>query len=167
MLYSTSYLDVHLALVVPDHLRNKFSNSESILKLKNIRAFVRKESHFSARAHQLFPNFNVTELDSEIEFFNNKEFHNQIILTTAEGGSAWTLLYPEYVVVNPFANRQGAPLVIAVSDEDLILEHFLSTWIKIKQTDGTIDTLFAHWIQGETSQKNKTRWNLMDYLLNK
>ena len=160
MLYSTSYLDVHLALVVPDHLRNKFSNSESILKLKNIRAFVRKESHFSARAHQLFPNFNVTELDSEIEFFNNKEFHNQIILTTAEGGSAWTLLYPEYVVVNPFANRQGAPLVIAVSDEDLILEHFLSTWIKIKQTDGTIDTLFAHWIQGETSQKNKTRWNL-------
>jgi ABC-type amino acid transport substrate-binding protein len=88
MLYSTSYLDVHLALVVPDHLRNKFSNSESILKLKNIRAFVRKESHFSARAHQLFPNFNVTELDSEIEFFNNKEFHNQIILTTAEGGSA-------------------------------------------------------------------------------
>ncbi len=167
MLYSTSYLDVHLALVVPDHLRNKFSNSESILKLKNIQAFVRKESHFSARAHQLFPNFNVTELDSEIEFFNNKEFHNQIILTTAEGGSAWTLLYPEYVVVNPFANRQGAPLVIAVSDEDLILEHFLSTWIKIKQTDGTIDTLFAHWIQGETSQKNKTRWNLVDYLLNK
>jgi len=166
MLYSTSYLDVHLALVVPDHQRNKFSDSESILKLKNAQAFVRKESNFSTRAHLIFPNLKVTELDSEAEFFNNKEFRNQIILTTAEGGSAWTLLYPDYVVVHPFADRQGAPLVIVVSDEDLILEHFLSTWIKVKQTDGTIDTLFAHWIQGETAKKNKPRWSIMNYIFN-
>jgi len=164
MLYSTSYLDVHLALVVPDHQRNKFSNSESILKLKNTQAFVRKESNFSTRAHLLFPNFKVTELDSEAEFFNDKEYQDQIILTTAEGGSAWTLLYPNYVVVHPFSGRQGAPLVIAVSDEDLILEHFLSTWIKIKQTDGTIDALFAHWIQGETAKASKPRWSVMNYI---
>jgi len=125
---------------------------------------VRKESNFSTRAHLLFPNLKVTELDSEAEFFNDKEFHDQIILTTAEGGSAWTLLYPDYVVINPFANRQGAPLVIAVSDEDLILEHFLSTWIKIKQTDGTIDTLFAHWIQGETAKTSEPRRNIMNYI---
>ncbi len=167
MLYSTSYLDVHLALVVPDHEHNKFSDLDSILKLKNVQACVRKASNFSARIHQLFPNFKVTELSSEAEFFNNKEFHDQVILTTAEGGSAWTLLYPDYVVVNPFANRQGAPLVIAVSDEDLILEHFLSTWIKIKQTDGTIDALFAHWIQGETTKASEPRWSIMNYLLNK
>ncbi|OQK15648.1 hypothetical protein AU255_15625 [Methyloprofundus sedimenti] len=167
MLYSTSYLDVHLALVVPDHKRNKFSDRESILKLKNAQAFVRKESNFATRAHQLFPNLKVTELDSEAEFFNTKEFHDQIILTTAEGGSAWTLLYPDYVVVNPFANRQGAPLVIAVSDEDLILEHFLSTWIKIKQTDGTIDTLFAHWIQGETTKAREPRWSILNNVLGK
>ncbi|MDF1583284.1 MAG: cation:dicarboxylase symporter family transporter [Methyloprofundus sp.] len=167
MLYSASYLDVHLALVVPDHQRNKFSDSESILKLKNMQAFVRKESNFATRTEQLLPNFKVTELDSEAEFFSNKEFHDQIILTTAEGGSAWTLLYPDYVVVNPFANRQGAPLVIAVSNEDLILEHFLSTWIKIKQTDGTIDTLFAHWIQGTTAKASEPRWTIMNYILNK
>ncbi len=164
MLYSTSYLDVHLALVVPDHKRNQFSDSESILKLKNTQAFVRKESNFSTRAHLLFPNLKVTELDSEAEFFNDKEYQDQIILTTAEGGSAWTLLYPDYVVVHPFSGRQGAPLVIAVSDEDLILEHFLSTWIKIKQTDGTIDALFAHWIQGETAKASKPRWSVMNYI---
>jgi len=164
MLYSTSYLDVHLALVVPDHKRNQFSDSESILKLKNTQAFVRKESNFSTRAHLLFPNLKVTELDSEAEFFNDKEYQDQIILTTAEGGSAWTLLYPDYVVVHPFSGRQGAPLVIAVSYEDLILEHFLSTWIKIKQTDGTIDALFAHWIQGETAKASEPRWSVMNYI---
>ncbi|NOQ76472.1 MAG: cation:dicarboxylase symporter family transporter [Methylococcaceae bacterium] len=164
MLYSTSYLDVHLALVVPDHKRNQFSDSESILKLKNTQAFVRKESNFSTRAHLLFPNLKVTELDSEAEFFNDKEYQGQIILTTAEGGSAWTLLYPDYVVVHPFSGRQGAPLVIAVSDEDSILEHFLSTWIKIKQTDGTIDALFAHWIQGESIKASEPRWSLMNYI---
>ncbi|NOR71677.1 MAG: cation:dicarboxylase symporter family transporter [Methylomarinum sp.] len=148
ILYSTSYLDVHLALVVPDHKRNQFNNIKSIKSLKNVLAGVRKESNLAARINHLFPDFKVTELDSEADFFNRKEFQDQVLLTTAEGGSAWTLLNPDYVVVTPFANRQGAPLVIAVSGEDLILEHFISTWIKLKQTDGTIDALFRHWIRG-------------------
>ena len=156
ILYSTSYLDVHLALVVPDYKRNQFKDINSILTLKNVYAGVRKESNLSTRITHLFPNFKVTELDSEADFFNRDDFHDQVLLTTAEGGSAWTLINPDYVVVNPFANRQSAPLVIAISDEDLILEHFISTWIKLKQTDGTIDTLFAHWIRGETSKKSET-----------
>lgn len=150
ILYSASYLDMHLALVVPDHQRKQFSDSESIHSLKNIHVGVRKDSTFAARIKRLFPNFEVIELDSEAEFFNDKEINADILLSSAEGGSAWTLLHPEYEVVNPFANRQGAPLVIAVSGEDLMLEHFISTWIKLKQTDGTIDALFRHWIQGET-----------------
>ncbi len=153
ILYSTSYLDVHLALVVPDHKRNQFNNIKSIRSLKNVLAGVRKESNLAARINHLFPDFKVTELDSEADFFNRKEVQDQVLLTTAEGGSAWTLLYPDYVVVNPFANRQGAPLVIAVSGEDLILEHFISTWIKLKQTDGTIDALFTYWIRGEITEK--------------
>ncbi|WP_198246610.1 cation:dicarboxylate symporter family transporter [methane-oxidizing endosymbiont of Gigantopelta aegis] len=154
MLYTTSYLDVHLALVVPDYDRKKFRDIKAIKKLKNVRACVRIESTFSNRIGQLFPNFEVKELNTEADFFESNEYHCEVFLTTAEGGSAWTLRYPEYVVVNPFKNRQGAPLVIAVRHEDLILEHFLSTWIKIKQTDGVIDALFDYWIQGNIKQND-------------
>ncbi len=158
ILYSVSYLDTHLALVVPDHQRNRFSDIKTIRKIRNIHAGVRKESNFSSRINGLFPNFKVTELDSEADFFDNRsEFRDQVLLTTAEGGSAWTLLNPDYVVVTPFADRQGAPLVIAVGGKDLMLEHFISTWIKLKQTDGTIDALFAHWIRGENTENREPR----------
>jgi len=155
ILYSTSYLDVHLALVVPDYKRNQFQDIKSIHKLRNIHAGVRKESNLSNRVHRLFPNFKFTELDSETDFFDRDEFQGQVLLTTAEGGSAWTLINPDYVVVTPFANQQRAPLVIAVSGQDLILEHYISSWIKLKQTDGTIDALFVHWIRGETGKKSE------------
>ncbi len=165
ILYSISYLDAHPALVVPDHKRNQFSTIESVLSLKNVRIAVRKESNFSTRVNSLLPGFQITELDSEADFFDLPEFNQQVLLTTAEGGSAWTLINPDFMVVTPFADDQRVPLVIAVSGEDLMLEHFISSWIRLKQTDGTIDTLFKHWIRGENSQQRKPRWSLMSHLL--
>lgn len=153
ILYSSSYLDTHMALVVPDQKRKQFSDISQHHKLKDVHVGVRRGSNFAARIKDIFPDFKVTELDSEADFFQQPEFHEQILLTSAEGGSAWTLLNPDYDVVTPFSVHQGAPLVIAVGGEDLMLEHFISTWIKLKQMDGTIDTLFKHWIQGESVQE--------------
>ena len=164
ILYSSSYLDTHMALVVPDHKRKQFSDLKQISKLKGIHIGVRKESTFAARINALFPDFQVSELDSEAEFFMLAEFRDQILLTSAEAGAAWTLLNPNYDVVTPFSAHQGAPLVIAVGGEDLMLEHFISSWIKLKQTDGTIDTLFKHWIQGETAKQKKPRWSILNYI---
>ncbi len=164
ILYSKSYLDTHMALVVPDHQRKTFSDLKQLQKLKNILVGVRKDSSFAARIQGLFPNFKVIELNSEADFFILPEFKNQILLTSAEGGSAWTLLNPDYDVVTPFSSHQRAPLVIAVGGEDLMLEHFISTWIKLKQTDGTIDTLFKHWIQGESNGKQTPRWSILNHL---
>lgn len=127
ILYSRSYLDTHMALVVPDHSRKQFSDIKQLSKLKNIHIGVRKDGNFAARINMLFPDFVVTELDSEADFFDLAEFKNQILLTSAEAGSAWTLLNPGYDVVTPFSVHQGAPLVIAVGGKDLMLEHFIST----------------------------------------
>ena len=75
------------------------------------------------------------------------------------------MLNPGYDVVTPFSVHQGAPLVIAVGGKDLMLEHFISTWIKLKQTDGTIDALFKHWIQGKTAQQQEPRWSILTQVL--
>ncbi|RLA20082.1 MAG: hypothetical protein DRQ62_11040 [Gammaproteobacteria bacterium] len=164
ILYSSSYLDTHMALIVPDHKRKQFSNIQQYDTLQGVHIGVRKNSHFAARINSLFPGFKVIELDSEADFFDLPEFHEQILLTSAEAGSAWTLLNPDYDVVTPFSEHQGAPLVIAVGGKDLMLEHFISTWIKLKQTDGTIDTLFKHWIQGETAKKQAPRGNILEHM---
>ena len=40
-----------------------------------------------------------------------------------------------------------------------------SRWIQLKKNDGTIDALYAHWIEGETSKSQGERWNVMTDLL--
>ncbi len=150
VLYSVSYLDTHLAFVVKDHLHKQFEDLSAVLNRQNsLKVVVRRDSIFASRIRELFPQVHIVELDSEADFFATDKLRDYVLLTTAEGGSAWTLIYPDYAVVTPFSDKQGAPVVIAVGGQDLMLEHFISTWIKLKQTDGTIDRLFRHWIRGE------------------
>ncbi len=162
VLYSDSYLDVNLALVVPDYRRDDFNDLSQIQRTSSLRVAVKKDTHFAMQAPQLIPNIEVIKLESEADFFNMPHTSGDILLTTAEGGAAWTLIYPDFVTVNPFKIRQGSPLVIAMSEQDLVLENFMSSWIKLKQTDGTIQTLFDYWIMGKTPQPQRRRWNVID-----
>ncbi len=167
ILYSVSYLDTNFAFVVPDHRRTEFSDAGKISALENIRVGVIKDSVFADRIKYHFPNLQIDELDTESEFFAIESFRQQALVTSAEGGSAWTLLYPDYVAVNPLPGKAGAPLVIAIGGQDLQLEKYLSTWITLKRQDGTIQELFEHWIQGKTTKTRKPRWSIWHDVLQK
>lgn len=160
ILYSESYLDTNFAFVVPDHQRTEYSDANNIKLLQNIRVGVRKNSIFADHIKHHFPNLQVDELDTEAEFFAIESFRQQALVTSAEGGSAWTLLYPDYVAVNPLRGKAGAPLVIAIGGQDLFLEKYLSTWIALNRQNGTINELFEHWIQGKTQSLKKPRWSI-------
>ncbi|WP_305908513.1 cation:dicarboxylase symporter family transporter [Methylomarinum sp. Ch1-1] len=166
VLYSISYLNTNFAFVVPDHQRTEFADAENVRALENIRVGVRKDSVFADRIKYYFPNLQVDELDSESDFFAIESFRQQALVTSAEGGSAWTLLNPGYEAVNPLPGKAGAPLVIAIGGEDLQLEKYLSTWITLKRQDGTIKQLFEHWIQGKTPHPGKQRrWSILHDVL--
>jgi ABC-type amino acid transport substrate-binding protein len=79
----------------------------------------------------------------------------------AESGAAWTLLYPDYSVVNPLQHRDSAPLSMAVGGFDLVLEETLNTWITLQKMNGTMDRLFDHWIQGKEFGSHKPRWCIL------
>jgi Na+/H+-dicarboxylate symporter/ABC-type amino acid transport substrate-binding protein len=162
ILYSNSYLETNFAFVVPDHLRGKFNQADSIRNMENIRVAVRHDSVFAQLAQYHFPNLKIDELDSESEFFSIEAFRHTALVTSAEGGSAWTLLNPDYVAVNPLPGKAGAPLVIAMAKQDLQLEKYINTWIALKRKDGTILQLFEHWIQGKTAQQKPRRWNIWE-----
>ena len=86
-------------------------------------------------------------------------------MTTAEGGSAWTLLYPEFAVVNPLEHKEGAPLVFAVAGHDFQLEKYMDTWIAIKQMDGSIQHLYDYWILGKLPRYSQPRWSVIRNVL--
>ena len=69
----------------------------------------------------------------------------------AESGAAWTLLYPQYTIVNPLNHPDRAPISIAVSGFDLALESMLNAWIGLQKINGTLDRLSDYWFLGKTS----------------
>ena len=70
------------------------------------------------------------------------------VVLTAERGSAWTLLHPQYSVTMPMPHPIKVPLAYPIAAHDEGLAKLVNTWIELKQKDGTIDALFAHWIRG-------------------
>ena len=165
VIYTIPYLEANMALVVPDHLRKVYSSEESIRALGHIRVGVRKDSYLKNRIEEHFPNLQVDELDTEAEFFAIESFRQQALVTTAEGGSAWTLLYPGFAVVNPLEHKEGAPLVFAVAGHDFQLEKYLDTWIAIKQMDGSINHLYDYWILGKLPRYSQPRWSVIRNVL--
>lgn len=41
------------------------------------------------------------------------------------------------------------------------LEAVVSRWIDLKRKDGTIESLYEHWIEGKQAEKSGPRWNVL------
>jgi ABC-type amino acid transport substrate-binding protein len=87
------------------------------------------------------------------------------IVLTAERGSAYTLLHPEYSVVVPKPRPFKIPLAYVIAGRDDALADVVNTWIDLKRKDGTIDDLFEHWILGRNAAPHQRRWSVLDDVL--
>jgi len=81
------------------------------------------------------------------------------LIHSAEIGSAWTLLYPEYSVVTPWKPAPRVPVTYALprgSDEFL---EFLDRWLTRRELSGRFDQLYDYWILGVgADEPEKRRW---------
>ena len=119
---------------------------------------VRSGSYFAARARMHFPEAEIVRLDSERDFFDTSGL--DVLITTAEGGSAWTLLYPGYATINPVESTERAALAFVIPGE-MDVEEYLELWIELKRLDGTHDRLFDYWILGRDTTVEHRRWSIM------
>jgi ABC-type amino acid transport substrate-binding protein len=157
------HLEVRLALVVPDHRREEFESVEAIRRMKDVRVGVSAGAYFAEKFQETFPNLVVVTLSSPREFFEKKGA--DVFLGSAEGGSAWTLLYPAYSVVVPTPSKVFQPLSYAVSRDNTELGEFLDHWVRLKKADGTVDRLRDHWILGKGAVAHQPRWSVMRNVL--
>jgi hypothetical protein len=70
-------------------------------------------------------------------------------------------LHPQYAVVVPGAEKIGVPLAYPVARHDTEMGAFVSTWINLKNNDGTIDELFDYWIMGKNAERRGKRWSIV------
>ncbi len=107
------------------------------------------------------PDAEIVPTDSAREFFKAKPGEYDALITLAEVGSAWTLVYPAYTVSVPLPNPIKIPLAYPMPHGDSNMKDFVNTWIELKKRDGTIDAVFNHWILGKGAEQKEPRWSVI------
>lgn len=159
MQHTRPYLDVNLGLVVPDYRVREFRSLDSLRSSKNLRiGFVDLSRGFVGRLRSELPGAEFVELNTNRQFFDGQWRELDALLISAESGSAFTLLYPEFEVVIPAGVKVALPLFYAVGANDSAMTDFMEHWIALRRKDGTMKDFYDHWILGKTTRKKQRRW---------
>ena len=102
----------------------------------------------------------MVEIDRLGEFFESDGSYDALV-TSAEVGSAWTLRYPRFAVVQALEERAEVPLVYAIPGRDPELRQFLNHWIELRNASGTLERLRRYWILGEGATPATPRWSVI------
>ncbi len=162
--FSNTYFDHSVGFVLPDHMRDSFAKLETIQAIPGQEILVPKDRHYMEFAENNFPLATLIPVDSHRAFFKG-EYENAVLLASAEAGSAWTLLYPEYGVAIPNGLSVKAPAAIALPDGDSDYVSYINTWLLLTEKNGFIDQLYNYWILGEEYQPGEPRWSIMRNVL--
>jgi ABC-type amino acid transport substrate-binding protein len=161
---SVPYLEMTLAFVVQDYRRSEFSSREALQKLKAPKLAILDVPYLVSFAQRYLPNAQLVTVDSAREFFESKGKALDGLIYTAEEGSAWSLLYPEYAVVVP-PPPVSIPLTYPTARGDQELVNYVNVLIDLKKSDGTLKKLYDYWVLGRFAANKQPRWSVIRNVL--
>lgn len=173
------YMEVTRAFVVRDYIRRDFRTLEYLAqrleKTRPLRvAFIvdsiqseNQNKDFSLGSGSsvvnrsgLLDRIEIVQIRNESEFFESDPPIADVLATSAEEGSAWTLEYPEYSVVKPTDWYAQTPLHYYVAEESQFRD-FVNSWLQLKRHDGTTAQLYDYWILGKSTEPLPPRWCIL------
>jgi Na+/H+-dicarboxylate symporter/ABC-type amino acid transport substrate-binding protein len=167
--FSPSYTDETLAFIVPDYRRADFSSADWIRETKGLRVAVPNLPYALHLVHREFPGVTTVEVPlnraSLDDYFAGRGEHVDAMVLTAERGSFMTLLHPAFSVAVPHPVVIKIPLAYPVAGDDEEFAEFMGLWIDLKKKDGTIQSLYDHWILGKDAGPVKKRWSVIRNVL--
>jgi Na+/H+-dicarboxylate symporter/ABC-type amino acid transport substrate-binding protein len=158
--FSASYLDETVAFVVRDQQMAAFSDWSSVRAMGRLRVGVPRDPYFMQKIRDELEDVEVVPIDRIDDLFGSHDPPIDAAVATAERGSAYTLLHPEYSVAVPRPRPFKVPLAYVIAGRDAAMASMVSTWVELKRKDGTVDELFAHWILGQDSTPKQRRWSI-------
>ncbi len=164
--FSLPYLDVTIALIVDDHRRREFDTMEKLRRMEDLTIAVKDaDAYFVDKIQEALPDVEIVRLKTIPEFFENRDSEVDSLLASAEGGSAWTLLYPNFSVVIPEPVNIAQPLGYPIATDDAAFSNFINRWIDLKRKDKTIEKLYNYWILGIGAVQKEPRWSIIRNVL--
>jgi ABC-type amino acid transport substrate-binding protein len=107
------------------------------------------------------PGVEIVEIDSARRFFEAQPGEFDALLFSAEAGSAWTLIYPQYTVVVPKPRTVTAPMALGLPRNEPQLADHVETWLTLQREAGILDRLHSYWINGEGAESTEPRWSII------
>jgi Na+/H+-dicarboxylate symporter/ABC-type amino acid transport substrate-binding protein len=157
---TASYLDETIAFIVPDNRAAVFSEWSNVRAMEHLRLGVPRAPYFMQKVRDELANVEIVPIDRLDDMFKPHDPPFHAIVATAERGSAYTLLHPEYSVAVPKPRPFKVPLAYVIGGRDAAMTTVLNNWIELKRKDGTIEQLFGHWILGQDSAPRARRWSI-------
>lgn len=159
-------IDLSLGLLVRDHRRKQFSTMQQIRSTKGLKlGVVQNDEAFDRRIAIAVPDAEVVNIDSPRDFLRGQREDLDAVVYSAEGGSAWTLIYPDYNIVVPQSLNAKVPMGYPLPTGDTEWSRFISTWVELEQKNGSVNLLFEHWIRGGGAKDTEPRWSIVRNVL--
>ena len=159
--YSTSYAILSASLIVKDYRRSDFKTVKRINEIEDLSIGMLPSNYIEASMRDLLPTASFEEVPSPRKFFRDSTDRYDALLMSAEGGSAWTLVYPDYTILVPEGLKFQLPVSIVMAHNNTELVKFINQWIELNKIDGTIDKAYSFWILGKGSESTEKRWSIM------
>jgi Na+/H+-dicarboxylate symporter/ABC-type amino acid transport substrate-binding protein len=165
MTFSPSYMDETFAFIVPDSRRVEFSSAERIRRSVGLRIAVPDLPYYSQLLQREFPGITVVPIKNPEDYFKGQNMSLDALAFPGERGSFLTLLHPAFSVAVPHPLSVRIPLAYPVASHDAEFARFLGSWLDLKQKDGTIQSLYDHWILGRDASPHRRRWSILTNIL--
>ncbi len=160
--FSASPMDLTMGLLVEDHRRNEFRTLQAVQHMKSLRlGTVQSDPAFFRYTRLSLPDAELETVASPREFLRGERPDLDAFLYSAEGGSAWTLLYPHFTVQIPHPLSAKVPMAYPLPADDPAWTRYVSQWVQLNKKNGTLDHLFGHWILGEGATRTEPRWSII------
>ena len=163
--FGGSAIDLHLGLLVPDHQRRRFENMHEVAQMPLTLGVVQRDQAFERRLKQALPGSTLQQIDSPRSYLRGEAPELDGVIYSAEGGAAWTLIYPNYSIVVPKPDPIALPAGYPIPKGDDRWAAYVREWLVLKKKDRTVDDLFDHWIRGRGAEDPTPRWSIIRNVL--
>jgi ABC-type amino acid transport substrate-binding protein len=168
---SRGYLPVHLALVVPDEKVKFLQNGQASRLARPLVLAVRDPDIISIGFEEELGRYlggvedpvQVTLIPTTSkEAFFSREGQRRFdgLLTSAESGASWAVMYPRTTLVTPFSRDLSSELVLLIGGRDAAFRRYINGWVGREVARGGVERLFNYWILLKGSDKSLPRRDL-------
>ncbi|GHC01056.1 cation:dicarboxylate symporter family transporter [Cerasicoccus arenae] len=165
MSFSQPYEHLTFAFITTDKKKDIFSDRVRLTNTKGLTIAVVNDSYYAKSLKIYLPLANIKNINTMEEYFKAPTGTYDAVLTSAEEGSAWTLLYPSFAVTIPKPGTVSLPIAYPVPYDDVEFEDFISKWIAVNHGGLRYEEIYNHWILGRGASVTKPRWCIMRNVL--